>query len=52
MSSKSKKTGHGAPWWAAVGVGALLVVIPEPATTATGLAILAAALGASALSSN
>jgi len=31
-------------WWAAVIIGTGLVVFPEPATTATGLAILSAAL--------
>ncbi len=31
-------------WWVAIAGGAALVVFPEPATTATGLAILSAAL--------
>jgi hypothetical protein len=34
--------GHGLGWWAGVVVGLGLVVFPEPATTATGLAILGA----------
>jgi hypothetical protein len=33
-------------WWVAVAIGTGLVLFPEPATTATGAAILAAALGA------
>ena len=32
---------HGVTFWAAVVVGVGLVIFPEPATTATGLAILA-----------
>lgn len=43
-ASKKKKKGA-APWWAAVAVGTGLVLFPEPATTATGLAILALAFG-------
>ena len=34
--------GHGVAWWVAVVVGVGLVIIPEPATTATGLTILGA----------
>ena len=34
----------GIAWGVAVGVGTVLTVIPEPATTGTGLAILAGAL--------
>jgi len=33
-------------WWGAIVVGVGLVLFPEPATTATGLAILAGSLGA------
>jgi len=36
--------GHGVAWWTAVVVGVGLVVFPEPATTATGLALLAGTL--------
>jgi hypothetical protein len=35
----------GVAWWLAVAVGVGLVVFPEPATTATGVAILGVALG-------
>ena len=35
-----------APFYIAIGTGLLLTLIPEPATTATGLAILAGVLGA------
>jgi len=35
-----------ATFYIAVGTGLLLTLIPEPATTATGLAILAGVLGA------
>jgi hypothetical protein len=31
-------------WWVAIAAGSILTFIPEPATTATGLAILTAAL--------
>ena len=35
------KGGHGVTFWTAVVVGVGLVIFPEPATTATGLAFLA-----------
>lgn len=43
MSRKKKSVG--APWWIALGTGMTLILIPEPATTATGLAIVAATVG-------
>ena len=41
---------QGVAWWVAVAIGSALVVFPEPATTATGLGILAVALGSDFLS--
>ncbi len=40
----SKDAAGSLAWWAAIAGGALLVVFPEPTTTATGLAILTGAL--------
>lgn len=39
------KKNVGVPWWLALGTGMVLIVIPEPATTATGLAIVASTVG-------
>jgi len=45
----AKKKQADLPFYLAVAVGLGLVVFPEPVTTATGLAILAATFGARAL---
>ena len=42
-----KKTS--APWWAATAVAVGLILIPDPITTGTGLAILAYNLGSAAM---
>ena len=39
----------GVPWWVALGTGLALVVFPDPATTATGLAVVAGTVGYRAL---
>jgi hypothetical protein len=46
MSAK-KKTGV-APWWIALGVGTVLILIPEPATTGAGVLIVLGTLGVKA----
>lgn len=39
-----ERKGPGIAWWVAVGVGSVLTFIPEPVTSAAGLAILSSAL--------
>jgi len=34
-----------APWWIALAVGTILIVIPEPATTGAGLLIVLGTVG-------
>ena len=48
-AANPKKKKMGPEWWTAVVIGTGLVLFPEPATTATGLAILAGTLGYRAL---
>lgn len=46
---KHKNDKPGLAWYALLATGLVLIVIPEPATTATGLAIVAGSAGYRAL---
>lgn len=41
----AKKKGNVAPWWIALGVGTVLIIFPEPATTGAGVLIVLGTLG-------
>jgi hypothetical protein len=45
-----KKKNDTAPWWVATLIGAVLIFIPEPTTTAAGTILVAASLGYKVLS--
>lgn len=51
MAKSKQYLGMSTLQWVATAVGVGLVVFPEPATTATGLGILAANLGYKAITS-
>jgi hypothetical protein len=40
-----KKKSNVAPWWIAIGVGTIMILIPEPATTGAGVLIVLGTLG-------